>query len=188
MPVTHRMRNCSDTPSTPSAIRDRHSRAPRICTAPSLPGGLRRTQRRTEILPMSSEFTRSIGAWKIKRLHLALTAPNGLPRGAVVASFASRAASIRYAAARGFTCRRISPRNLPNGLLTQLPAEDQSMANYVDAKAVERRVMADTGRPCLYGVAAPCQHPRCLEAHFTTLHTEALARCSARETGEKHGS
>jgi hypothetical protein len=54
--------------------------------------------------------------------------------------------------------------------------------NYVDAKVIERRVMADRNRPCLYGVAGPCQHPKCLEAHFQTLHAEAQARRSQPDT------
>ncbi len=36
-------------------------------------------------------------------------------------------------------------------------------------KEIERAVMADTNRPCLYNVAGPCLHPNCLEAHFQTL-------------------
>lgn len=43
------------------------------------------------------------------------------------------------------------------------------------AKKIERAVMADQNRPCLYGVAGPCQHPKCLEAHYNTLK-------AARET------
>lgn len=39
----------------------------------------------------------------------------------------------------------------------------------VDGKAIERAVMADQDRPCLYGVMGPCFHPNCLEAHFDTL-------------------
>jgi hypothetical protein len=46
----------------------------------------------------------------------------------------------------------------------------------IDAKAIERRVMADRDRPCLYGVMGPCFHPKCLEAHFKTLHAEAQLR------------
>ena len=43
----------------------------------------------------------------------------------------------------------------------------------VDTKEVERRVMADQSRPCLYRVAGPCQHPACREDHFNTLRVKA---------------
>ncbi len=43
----------------------------------------------------------------------------------------------------------------------------------VDGKAIERAVMADTSRPCLYGVSGPCSHPNCLESHFKTLYDAA---------------
>lgn len=52
------------------------------------------------------------------------------------------------------------------------------MDNHIDAKAVERRVMADHDRPCLYGVTGPCFHPKCLESHYNTLYAEAQARRS----------
>ncbi len=34
---------------------------------------------------------------------------------------------------------------------------------------LERAVLADHDRPCLFHVAGPCFHPRCLEAHLVTL-------------------
>jgi len=40
---------------------------------------------------------------------------------------------------------------------------------YDAARRVARAVMADHNRSCLYGVAGPCQHPKCLKAHFNTL-------------------
>jgi len=40
-----------------------------------------------------------------------------------------------------------------------------------DTKAIERAVMADRNRPCLYGVRGPCSHPKCLDAHYQTLKT-----------------
>lgn len=46
----------------------------------------------------------------------------------------------------------------------------------VDGKAIERAVMADRERPCLYGVVGPCQHPNCLESHYKTLYGEACRR------------
>jgi hypothetical protein len=39
----------------------------------------------------------------------------------------------------------------------------------VSGKEIERRVMVDEDRPCLYGIRGPCVHPNCLEAHFVTL-------------------
>lgn len=41
--------------------------------------------------------------------------------------------------------------------------------NKPDGKAIERAVMADINRPCLYNVAGPCSHPKCLESHYQTL-------------------
>jgi len=41
----------------------------------------------------------------------------------------------------------------------------------MDCRALERAVMADRQRPCLYGVAGPCVHPKCLEAHYETLRS-----------------
>lgn len=40
---------------------------------------------------------------------------------------------------------------------------------YSVGKTIERMVLADQDRPCLYGVMGPCQHPNCLEAHYRTL-------------------
>lgn len=48
------------------------------------------------------------------------------------------------------------------------------MMDYETKKKVERAVMEDHYRPCLYGVAPPCQHPNCLEAHYNTLLAEEL--------------
>jgi hypothetical protein len=42
----------------------------------------------------------------------------------------------------------------------------------IDYKTLERRVMADQNRPCLYGVNPPCVHPKCLESHYKTLKEE----------------
>jgi hypothetical protein len=39
----------------------------------------------------------------------------------------------------------------------------------VTGKDIERAVMADSRRPCLFHVAGPCYHPLCLEAHYQTL-------------------
>ena len=50
------------------------------------------------------------------------------------------------------------------------------MTTYIDAKAIERAVVADRSRPCLFRVAGPCYHPKCLEAHYETLYREALQR------------
>ena len=41
----------------------------------------------------------------------------------------------------------------------------------LDNKAIERAVMADHYRPCLYGIAGPCFHPNCLESHYKTLRS-----------------
>lgn len=43
----------------------------------------------------------------------------------------------------------------------------------IDPKAIERAVMADQNRPCLYHVAPPCFHPKCLVAHYETLKANA---------------
>jgi hypothetical protein len=53
----------------------------------------------------------------------------------------------------------------------------------MDSKAIERAVMADNNRPCLYGVAGPCFHPNCLEAHFKTL--AATSELGAKDGGVK---
>ena len=45
---------------------------------------------------------------------------------------------------------------------------------YEMSEAVGRQVLADNGRPCLFGVARPCWHPTCLEAHFNTLKAQWL--------------
>lgn len=34
---------------------------------------------------------------------------------------------------------------------------------------VNAKLMNDDERPCLFGVAGPCVHPLCLEAHRKTL-------------------
>lgn len=34
---------------------------------------------------------------------------------------------------------------------------------------IERAVMNDPRRPCLFHVAGPCFHPKCLVAHYATL-------------------
>jgi len=34
---------------------------------------------------------------------------------------------------------------------------------------IDRAVMADSNRPCLFGVAGPCFHPKCLNAHYETI-------------------
>lgn len=39
----------------------------------------------------------------------------------------------------------------------------------LSASALSDAVRADQNRPCLFGVAGPCSHPRCLYAHFETL-------------------
>lgn len=36
----------------------------------------------------------------------------------------------------------------------------------MDSQTAERRVMEDQKRSCLYGVAGPCFHPKCLEEQF----------------------
>lgn len=38
--------------------------------------------------------------------------------------------------------------------------------NLSDRKQIERAVMADTGRECIYGVHQPCYHPDCLESDY----------------------
>lgn len=34
------------------------------------------------------------------------------------------------------------------------------------AKDIEREVLQDVNRKCLFNVAGPCFHPKCLEAEF----------------------
>lgn len=46
----------------------------------------------------------------------------------------------------------------------------------IDPKTIERAVMADQQRPCLYHIAPPCFHPKCLEAHYETLRQRATKR------------
>lgn len=48
-----------------------------------------------------------------------------------------------------------------------------------DSKEIQRMVLADNERPCVYGVAGPCQHPNCLEAHFQTLWAEQARSLAA---------
>jgi uncharacterized protein (DUF2225 family) len=36
-------------------------------------------------------------------------------------------------------------------------------------KEIDRLVMEDMDRPCLFGVMGPCFHPDCLYAHFDTI-------------------
>ena len=40
-------------------------------------------------------------------------------------------------------------------------------------KEADRKVMADENRPCLFHVAGPCFHPKCLEAYSDQLMKEA---------------
>lgn len=40
---------------------------------------------------------------------------------------------------------------------------------------VERKVMEDKDRPCLFGVRSPCHHPKCLHAHYETIR-EAMMK------------
>ena len=58
----------------------------------------------------------------------------------------------------------------------------------VVGKAIERAVLADHGRPCLYGVAGPCQHPNCLEAHFKTLYDAIAAQQKHAALAGKDGA
>lgn len=45
--------------------------------------------------------------------------------------------------------------------------------DYDCGNKIERAVMADYNRPCLFHVAGPCFHPKCLEAHYETLMRRA---------------
>lgn len=54
----------------------------------------------------------------------------------------------------------------------------------VDYKAIERAVMDDRDRPCLYGVMRPCFHPNCLSAHFDTLYEKYNSQPSHGKEGE----
>jgi hypothetical protein len=58
-------------------------------------------------------------------------------------------------------------------------------AAYSETKAIERAVMADHNRPCLYNAAGPCQHPNCLEAHFATLWRQRKASQSDASAEQK---
>jgi hypothetical protein len=51
--------------------------------------------------------------------------------------------------------------------------EREKKAVPINGKAIERAVMEDKERPCLYRVMGPCQHPDCLEAHYKTLYEAA---------------
>ena len=51
----------------------------------------------------------------------------------------------------------------------------------LDQKALERAVLADASRPCLYHVSGPCSHPNCLKAHFDTLRAKAIAAQERKE-------
>jgi hypothetical protein len=46
-----------------------------------------------------------------------------------------------------------------------------------DPKAIERAVLAYEARPCLYGVAGPCFHPKCLLARYNAM--QELLRASS---------
>ncbi len=51
---------------------------------------------------------------------------------------------------------------------------ERIVITHQDNKAIERAVMSDINRPCLFGVAGPCSHPKCLNAHFETLRNTEL--------------
>ena len=48
------------------------------------------------------------------------------------------------------------------------------MNESIDPRAISRAVMEDRRRPCLFGVAGPCSHPKCLDAHYATRKEQAL--------------
>lgn len=45
--------------------------------------------------------------------------------------------------------------------------DEKTLRSY--AYDLDRRVMQDMDRPCLFHVAGPCFHPKCLEAHCNTI-------------------
>ncbi len=47
--------------------------------------------------------------------------------------------------------------------------EEKRIVEHAMRQPLKYRVMGDENRPCLYGVAGPCFHPKCLEAHYETL-------------------
>lgn len=49
-------------------------------------------------------------------------------------------------------------------------------------EALADAVMRDKDRPCLFGVAGPCFHSKCLDAHFETLRQRYNCKPA---TGEK---
>jgi hypothetical protein len=51
---------------------------------------------------------------------------------------------------------------------------------------IDRLVMADRERPCLYKVAGPCFHPRCLEAHAETIGRKLREQRAADEATVTH--
>ena len=55
---------------------------------------------------------------------------------------------------------------------------DKDIGIRVDTWKIERAVLADADRPCLYGVAGPCSHPACLDAHYKTLFDAEKKRLS----------
>jgi hypothetical protein len=48
----------------------------------------------------------------------------------------------------------------------------------VTDEPVEYTVMRDQSRPCLFHVAGPCSHPKCLEAHYETIKQERAERAA----------
>lgn len=54
----------------------------------------------------------------------------------------------------------------------------------IDRKTIERAVMQDNARPCLFNVAGPCFHSKCLDAHFKTI--EGWTKHKERERDIPH--
>jgi hypothetical protein len=50
--------------------------------------------------------------------------------------------------------------------MSSVGRKGEGMKEKWDAKRIERAVLADRERPCLYHMAGPCFHPNCLESHF----------------------
>lgn len=47
--------------------------------------------------------------------------------------------------------------------------EEKRIVENAMRQPIKYKVMEDNNRPCLFGVAGPCFHPKCLEAHYETL-------------------
>ena len=63
--------------------------------------------------------------------------------------------------------------------MNKLKDKNQKHYRYVEeltSQDIGRAVMNDMDRPCLFGVAGPCFHPKCLDSYYETLKNETIQR------------